>query len=315
MNRIILLVIGVLGLVPAVSDAQQIQQHGNRRYLLNMNDSQLDIGLQTATIFALDDRASLSSNPHFQAMWNLVKLGATLETLLRGADEPLNDIDLGQEFGRNGYNKTVIMFFVRYGFGESSDLKIQRHFLELGVSPGYFREGKKGMNLHLDYQMNLAKTDYGAGAQSISRSFDYEFFAGARVGFDGSFARSESEAGFFTHLNSEIQRIATENDFTATQLVALQNLAETSRVLLPKDVGGNSFHFGPIAGARVSKKVFKSSRVFASGMGFYDLMDLASPKKGEENKRSQHILSLSLGFNVTIGAEGKARGTTFQSFF
>jgi len=315
MNRTILLIIAALGLLPAISTAQQNQQYGSRRYLLNLNDAQLDIGLQTATIFALDDRASLSSNPHFQAMWNLVKLGATLETLLRGASEPLNDIDLGQEFGRNGYNKTVVMLFVRYGFGESSDLKIQRHFLELGISPGYFREGKKGTHLHLDYQMNLAKTDYGAGAQSIGRSFDYEIFGGARVGFDGSFARSESESGFFTHLNTEIQRIATENDFTATQLVSLQNLAETSRILLPEDVGGNAFHFGPIFGARVSKKVFRNSRIFASGMGFYDLMDVASPKQGEENKRSQHIISLSLGFNVTIGAEGKAMGNAFQSFF
>ncbi len=315
MNRTILLVIAALSLLPAIATAQLGQQHGSRRYLINLNDAQLDIGLQTATIFALDDRASLSSNPHFQAMWNLVKLGATLETLLRGANEPLNDIDLGREFGRNGYNKTVVMFFVRYGFGESSDLKIQRHFLELGASSGYFREGKKGMNLHLDYQMNLAKTGYGAGAESIGRAFDYEIFAGARVGYDGSFARSESESGFFTHLNSEIQRIASENDFTAAQLVALQNLAETSRILLPEDVGGNAFHFGPIAGARVSKKVFRNSRVFASGMGFYDLMDVASPKEGEENKRSQHIISLSLGFNVTIGAEGKAMGSTFQSFF
>jgi hypothetical protein len=205
--------------------AQQNQQYGSRRYLLNLNDAQLDIGLQTATIFALDDRASLSSNPHFQAMWNLVKLGATLETLLRGASEPLNDIDLGQEFGRNGYNKTVVMLFVRYGFGESSDLKIQRHFLEFGVSPGYFREGKKGTHLHLDYQMNLAKTDYGAGAQSIGRSFDYEIFGGARVGFDGSFARSESESGFFTHLNMvKSSALPAENDFTASAIGVLAQL-------------------------------------------------------------------------------------------
>jgi len=317
MDRRILLVIAALSLLPAISNAQnQVSPYNNsRRYLLNLNDAQLQIGLQTATVFALDDRASLSSNPHFQAMWNLIKLGATLETLLRGANEPLNDINLGQQFGRNGYNKTVLALFVRYGFGESSDLKLQRHWLELNLSSGYFREGKKGTHVHLDYQMNLAKTNYSAGGGSIARSFDYEIFAGARVGFDGSFARSESESGFFTHLNQEIQRIASENDFTAGQLVALQNLAESSRVLLPKDVGGRAFHFGPIAGARVSKNILRNTNAFASGLVFYDLMDLNSPKQGEENKRSQHIISLSLGLSLTIGGEGKAMGGSLQSFF
>ena len=55
-------------------------------YLLSMDDSKLDMGIRVVNVFALDDRAPLSSNPHFQAMWNLIKLGASLESLLQGLD-------------------------------------------------------------------------------------------------------------------------------------------------------------------------------------------------------------------------------------
>ena len=177
------------------------------RYLVQLDDAQLDMGLKTVSVFALDDRASLSSNPHFQAMWDLIRLGSTLESLLQGYEEPLNDIDLSKEFGKNGYNKTALMLYISYGFGESSDIKIQRHFLELGFSTGYFKQGKGGMNIHLDYRSNIFKTNYGAGGNSIQRAFDYEIYAGARIGFDWSSRRSESEAGFFSHLNDEIKPV------------------------------------------------------------------------------------------------------------
>ncbi|NUQ25797.1 MAG: hypothetical protein HUU34_17755, partial [Saprospiraceae bacterium] len=256
-----------LALLPVIAIGQQQQQQQQQqqpqvapyyykpaksgRFLLELNDAQLDIGLQTVTMFALDDRASLSANPHFEAMWNLVRLGATLETLLRGDEDVLNDVDMNKKFGRNGYNKTVLMLFARYGFGESSDVKLQRHFFELGVSPGFFKQGKKGTHIHLDFRTNIARTPYGAGGGSIDRTFDYEIFGGMRMGFDWSFSRSESESGFFAHLNDELKRIAYENDFTASELIMLEDLAESSRVLLPEDVGGRAFHFGPIAGARI----------------------------------------------------------------
>jgi hypothetical protein len=273
------------------------------RYVMLLDDAMLEVGARFSGVFALDDRASLSSNPHFEAMWNLIKLGANLEALLQGESEPINDIDLGKEFGKNGYNNTVIAFFIRYGFGESTDGSLQRHFFELAAGPGLFKGGN-GMNLHIDYYMNLAKTNYGAGGNSIARSFDYEIYAGARIGYDWSFRRSESEAGFFTHLNSEIKRIAYENEFTASQLIRLQELAETSRILLPEDVGGRVFHAGPVAGIRVSKELFKNMRAFAGINGFYDLMDLGTGRKGEENVRSQHHLAARLGMSMTIGAEG-----------
>ena len=275
------------------------------RYLNILDDARFDVGLKSTTIFALDDRARLSSNPHFLAMWNLVKLGASLEALMQGMDEPLNDIDLGKEFGANGYNKTVVMFFLRYGFGESSDVKLQRHFLELGLSPGFFKEGKRGINLHLDYRMNLLNTSYGAGASSLRKTFDYEIFLGARAGFDWSFRRSESEAGFFNHLNNEIKRIADEHEFSASDLIRLQDLIDNSRILLPEDVGGRTFHIGPMGGARLTKQLFRNGSAFVSAMGFYDLMDLGNGKKGEENKRSQHHAAFMLGFNITLGAEGE----------
>lgn len=273
------------------------------RYVLMLDDAILEVGARFSGIFALDDRASLSSNPHFEAMWNLVKLGANLEALLQGESEPINDINLGKKFGKNGYNNTVVAFFLRYGFGESTDGALQRHFFELSVGPGLFKGGN-GMNLHVDYYMNLAKTNYGAGGRSISRSFDYEIFAGARVGYDWSFRRSESEAGFFTHLNNEIKRIADENEFTASQLIKLQELAESSRVLLPKDVGGRVFHVGPVVGVKVSKEILKNTRIFAGATGFYDLMDLGSGRSDEENIRSQHHAAIQLGASITLGAEG-----------
>lgn len=282
-----------------------------QRYVLLLDDAVLEVGARFGGIFALDDRASLSSNPHFQAMWNLVKLGANLESLLQGESEPINDINLGKKFGHNGYNNTVISFFIRYGFGESTDGALQRHFFELAVGPGLFKGGN-GMNLHVDYYMNLAKTGYGAGGNSIARSFDYEIYAGARLGYDWSFRRSESEAGFFVHLNNEIKRIADENEFTASQLIRLQELAETSRILLPKDVGGRVFHAGPVVGAKLSKEILQDIRIFVGINGFYDLMDLGSGRSGEENVRSQHHVSIRLGASMTLGAEGLM---TVNSFF
>ena len=283
-------------------------------YVSFLDDARLDIGVKAVTVFALDDRAPLSSNPHFQAMWNLIRLGASLEALLQGMDEPLNDIDLNKKFGHNGYNKTVPAFFVSYGFGESSDVKLQKHFFEIAVGPGYFREGNGGMNLHLDYRLNFLKTNYGAGGNSLDRTFDYEIFIGGRIGFDWSSGRSESEAGFFTHLNDEIKRIAEENELTVAQLLTLEELAESSKILLPEDVGGSAFHAGPIAGAYLSTKIMGSGKVFLGAQGFYDLMDIASPAQGEENKRSQHHVSLILGASVSIGANGNVN-SSIKSFF
>jgi len=277
-----------------------------RTYLLSLNDARLELGLQTVTVFALDDRAALHTNPHFEAMWNLIQLGASVEALLQGMDEPLNDINLGKKYGQNGYNKTVMMLFLRYGFGESNDVALQQHFLELGVSPGYFKEGNNGMHLQLQYKMNILKTGYSAGGGSIARAFDHEFYVGGRMGFDWSFGRSESEAGFFSHLNDEIQRIADENEFTASQLIRLQDMAEQSKILLPEDVGGRAFHIGPIAGVRFSKNFLNNGQLFLDATGFFDLMDLAHQGGGKENKRSQHQLNLSLGMSLQIGGEGKA---------
>lgn len=277
-----------------------------KTYLLSLDDSRLDLGIKIVNVFALDDRAPLSSNPHFQAMWNLIKLGASLEALLNGVAEPLTDINLNQKFGQNGYNKTLFMLFLQYGFGESSDLALQRHFFELGFSSGYFKEGGSGLHAHFDYRMNLLKTNYGAGVNSISKFFDYEFFLGARIGFDGSASRSEGESGFFEHLTNEIQRIADENEFTASQLIALENLAEKSKILLPGDVGGKAFHAGPIAGARLTTNLIGNSSIFLEGMGFYDLTDLNVKSTSKENKRSQHHIAISLGFKLTIGGEGKS---------
>ena len=278
---------------------------GGNTYLIELDDARLDLGIRVVNVFALDDKAPLSSNPQFQAMWNLIKLGAQLESLLQGYDEPINDIDLGREFGQNGYNKTLFMLFLQYGFGESSDLELQRHFVEFAMSSGYFKEGNGGLNIHLDYRFNLAKTDYGAGVNSISRFLDYEVFLGARVGFDWSSSRSEGETGFFAHLKDEIKRIANENEFSAAQLIALEQLADDSKILLPDDVGGRAFHAGPIAGARVSTKLFGQSYLFAEGTGFFDLMDLSSKQKGKENIRSQHHITLSLGLMLAIGGEGR----------
>lgn len=279
---------------------------GNKhKYILTLNDAQLDVGLKTVTVFALDDRASLYANPHFQAMWNLINLGATLEAMLQGK-EPINDLNLGKKYGQNGYNKTVLMFFLRYGFGESSDVALQRHFFELGISPGFYKQGKGGTHLQLEYQMNLLKTAYGAGGASIEKMFDHEVYVGARMGFDGSFSRSESETGFFSTLINELERIANENEFTAAQLIKLEDMAEQSRILLPKDVGGRSFHIGPVIGGRLSKHILHNAQVFLNGTAFYDLMDLTNGKNNQENERSQHQINISLGFNITIGGEGKS---------
>jgi hypothetical protein len=283
-------------------------------YVSFLDDARLDIGVKAVTVFALDDRAPLSSNPHFQAMWNLIKLGASLEALLQGVDDPLNDIDLNKKFGHNGYNKTIPAFFISYGFGESSDVKLQTHFFELSASPGHFREGKGGMNIHMDYRVNFLKTNYGAGGNSLDRTFNYEIFVGGRIGFDWSSGRSESEAGFFTHLNDEIKRIAEENELTVAQLLMLEELAESSKILLPEDVGGSAFHAGPIAGAYLSTKIMGSGNIFLGVNGFYDLMDIASPTQGEESKRSQHQLSLILGGSFSIGSNGNMNNT-LNSFF
>lgn len=285
--------------------AEPPQRRLKSNYLLALDDARLDIGIRLSSIFALDDRAPLASNPHFQAMWNLIRLGATIEALSQGHDEPQTELNLAETFGQNGYNKTVFSLFIRYGFGETSDLKIQRHFLELAVGPGYFKEGNGGTNIHLDYQLNVLKTPYGAGGQSLQRDFEYEIFLGGRVGYDGTARRSESEAGFFSFLSNEIRRLADENELTAAQLIQLQDLAETSRVLLPEDVGGRAFHAGLIGGGRLSKKFMKNAEVFLTGMGFYDLLDLGASNRGKGNQRSQHHASLSLGARFTIGAEGE----------
>lgn len=281
------------------------------RYLLVLEDAQLDFGVKMNAVFALDDRAPLSANPHFQAMWNLVKLGASLEALLQGSAEPMSELEMGEEFGRNGYNKTVAAFFLRYSFGESSDLQLQPQSIEIAASPGYFREGGSGMNLHLDYRYSFLKTRYGAGGGSLDQPFDYEVFLGLRTGFDWSFQRSESEAGFFQFLNQEIERIALEHEFTATQLVALQDLAEDSKVLLPEDVGGRAFHIGPIAGIRLSRKLFSHGRIFAHGQFFYDLMDISQGREGEVNRRSQHHAAIQMGVEFAIGGEGRRTRSSF----
>lgn len=285
--------------------AEDYRKKGGVSYLVTLDDARLDIGLKTVSIFALDDKAPLAANPHYQAMWNLIRLGASLESLLQGVDEPINDLNMDRRFGQNGYNKTVLAFFISYGFGESSDVEMQRQFFELAVSPGYFKQGRGGMNLHLDYRLNVANTRYGAGANSIARAFDYEIFLGARAGFDWSFRRSEGEAGFFAHLSSEIKRIAEENEFTVAQLLMLERLAEDSKVLLPDDVGGRTFHVGPIGGARLSRRIFSHGQVFLSAQGFYDVMDLVNTTKDVENVRSQHHVSISLGISLAVGGEGR----------
>lgn len=280
-------------------------------YLLVLEDARLDIGVKMTSVFALDDRAPLSANPHFQAMWNLVKLGASLEALMQGMDDPMADLEMEEEFGQNGYNKTVPTFFLSLGFGETSDLKMQQQYIELAIGPGYFAEGGRGTNLHLDYRFNFLKTEYGAGGGSLARPFDYEVYVGLRTGFDWSFQRSESEAGFFQFLNNKLERIALENEFTASQLITLERLAEDSKVLLPEDVGGRAFHVGPIAGVRLSKPLFSHARLFASGQFFYDLIDLGTGRSGEENQRSQHHAALQLGIEFAIGGEGRRASTSF----
>ncbi len=281
------------------------------QYLMSLEDARLDMGVRLSSIFALDDRAPMASNPHFQAMWNLIRLGATIEAVSQGQDAPVSDLSLEETFGQNGYNKTVFSFFLRYGFGETSDLKIQRHFLEFSIGPGYFREGNGGMNVHIDYQINLFKTPYGAGGQSLQRAIDYEIFLGGRLGYDWSARRSESEAGFFAYLSDEIRQLANENELTASQLIQLEDLAETSRVLLPEDVGGRAFHAGLIAGGHLSKKFMPKAQVFFSAMGFYDLLDISANNKEGGNQRSQHHVSLSLGVSFTIGGEGRPSDIKF----
>ena len=300
----------LLLLFSVLASGQDVQK--KNKYVMALDDAQLDIGLRLSTIFAFDDRAPLSANPHYEAMMNLILFGATLESMLMGVEEPLNNIDMEKEFGNNGYNKAVIEFFIRYGFGESSDVKMQKNWLELSLGPGHFKGGKGGMNVHLDYQYNFLTTGYGAGVKSVSRLIDYEIFAGGRIGFDWSFSRSESEAGFFSHLNKEIERIAYEKDFSASQLIRLEEMIESSKILLPENVGGRAFHVGPVLGGRLSTRLFSNGRLFLSGLGFYDLMDLASKGKNKENRRSQHQASVSLGFMLTIGARGEV---VVNSFF
>ncbi|GJM32838.1 MAG: hypothetical protein DHS20C18_18390 [Saprospiraceae bacterium] len=285
-------------------------QRNQAGYFRFLDDAQIDFGLHLNGIFAMDDRAPLSANPHYQAMLNLITLGASLEALLQGMDEPLNDIDLNREFGNNGYNKTTIAFFLRYGFGESNDSRLQQHFLELGLGAGHFKGGK-GLNFHLDYLYNIAKTNYGAGVNSMDRSFDYEIFVGARLGMDWSFRRSESQAGFFTHLSNEIDRIADEQEFTASQLIKLEDMLEQSRILLPDNVGGRAFHIGPVVGGRLSKKLLKNLRAYLSASAFYDAMDLTAGNANKENQRSQHQISIMLGLCMTLGSEGEMRVADF----
>ena len=109
-RKYLLLILAVIitGLFTEVSSQQGYTKH---RYLAILDDAQLGLGLKTTSVFALDDRAPLSANPHFQAMWNLIQLGAKLESLLHGTEEPLSNLSLNQEFGRNGYNKTLLTFF------------------------------------------------------------------------------------------------------------------------------------------------------------------------------------------------------------
>jgi len=309
MIRHVLPAIAFLFLFQIAAFAQSTRTNGN--YLMFLDEAQLDIGIRATSVFAFDDKAPLSANPHYEAMMNLIRFGATLEAILAGTEAPLNDIDLSEEFGQNGYNKTLFAFFIRYGFGEGSDLKMQRNWLELSLSPGHFREGKGGMNVHLDYQFNVLNTDYGAGIKSVSRLLDYEVYVGGRMGFDWSFSRSESEAGFFTHLNNELERIAFDNEFTAQQLLRLQDMVEQSKILLPEDVGGRAFHAGPIIGGRLSTEVLRHGRLFVEANGFYDLMDLFS-QGNKEDRRSQHQAMVNLGFTYTIGSRGEV---IVQSFF
>jgi hypothetical protein len=286
--------------------------HSQTSYFIVLDDARLDMGVKMVSVFALDDRAPLSSNPHFEAMWNLVKLGASLEALLNGTEEPLNDLNMDRTYGQNGYNRSVFEFFIRYGFGESSDLKMQRQFLELAASPGYYKEGGGGTNIHLDYRYSLFNSD-GFGGRSVARDFEYEVYLGARMGFDWSFQRTEGETGFFSHLNDEIERIAFENEFTASQLIMLEDFAEDSRVLLPEDVGGQAFHVGPILGGKFSRNITKHGQFFVQAQGFYDLLDVTN-KKGAKNVRSQHHISVMLGLSYAVGGEGKKSGGT-TSFF
>ncbi|HMQ60718.1 MAG TPA: hypothetical protein PKE06_08620 [Flavilitoribacter sp.] len=309
-RKYLLLILAVI-ITGLFTEALSQQGYTKHRYLAILDDAQLGLGLKTTSVFALDDRAPLSANPHFQAMWNLIQLGAKLESLLHGTEEPLSNLSLNQEFGRNGYNKTLLTFFAWYGFGESTDTKIQRHFIEFVISSGYFKQSRKGTNLQLNYRMNLLKTNYGAGGNSLQRTFDYEIYAGARAGFDWSFRKSEGDAGFFNYLNSEVERIAYENEFTASQLIALEDLVETSKILLPEDVGGRAFFIGPTVGARLSKPIMKNFRVFADLQGFYDIMDLVDGRQGEENRRSQHQINLSLGASLMIGSEGEMNVRSF----
>lgn len=304
----LLILLFVVGLPIQVTAQQGYKKH---RYLAILDDAQLGVGLRTTSVFALDDRAPLSANPHYKAMWNLIQLGAKLESLLHGVQEPLSDLSLDQEFGRNGYNKTILTFFAWYGFGESTDTKIQRHFLEFMISGGYFKQTNKGTNLHLAYRFNLFKTNYGAGGNSLQKTFDYEIYAGARAGFDWSFRKSEQDAGFFNYINNEIERIADENEFTASELIMLEDLVETSKILLPEDVGGRAFFIGPTVGARLSTQLLRNFRVFADLSGFYDVMDVVSGRSGEENRRSQHQINLSLGVSLMIGSEGEMNVKSF----
>lgn len=311
--RNFLLVLGLCSFNLTLLCAQSGVGSQGKRYFIVLDDAQLDFGIKLNAVFALDDRAPLSSNPHFQAMWNLIKLGASIEALTQGMDEPMSELNMGQEFGRNGYNKTVAVFYLRYGFGESSDLQLQRQFLEFGFSPGYFREGNNGANIYLDYRYNILKTEYGAGGASLDRPLDYEVFVGLRAGFDWSFQRSEGEAGFFQFLNEEVDRLAVEHEFTVAQLLALKQLAADSKVLMPEDVGGRAFHIGPVTGLRLSRELFSHGRIFAQGQFFYDLMDLSQGRSGEENQRSQHHIALQLGLEFAIGGEGRRqqRGPSF----
>lgn len=288
-----------------------LQLGAQSKHLIILDDARLDMGVKMVAVFALDDRAPLSSNPHFEAMWNLVKLGASLEALLNGTEEPLNDLNMDRTYGQNGYNRSVFEFFLRYGFGESSDLKMQKQFLELAVSPGYFSQGRSGTNIHLDYRYNII-TPYGGGGRSAIRDFEYEVYLGMRLGLDWSFQRSEGEAGFFNHLSDEIERIADENEFTASQLIMLENFAEDSRVLLPEDVGGQAFHAGPFFGGKFSRNIMKNGQFFLQSQIFYDLMDLTN-EKGARNVRSQHHIVLMAGLSYAIGGEGKRTGPA--SFF
>lgn len=128
---------------------------------------------------------------------------------------------MGEEFGCNGYNKIVVIFFFCYSFGEFFDLQLQLQFIEIGVSLGYFWEGGKGMNFYFDYWYSFLKICYGVGGGSFDCFFDYEVFLGLCIGFDWSFQCFESEVGFFQFFNQEIEWIVLENEFIVIQLVVL----------------------------------------------------------------------------------------------